>query len=60
MFNEDYLDVYLDGTANGWLAIGFSEDRTMVNVHVHVCPLHVSVHPGYTQVYMWIIYCVIG
>ncbi len=28
--NSSYLDVYLDGVANGWVAIGFSQDQQMV------------------------------
>ena len=30
--NEDskYLDVYMEGTAAGWIAVGFSENQIMV------------------------------
>ena len=29
--DDAYLDVYLSGMADGWVAIGFSEDRRMVS-----------------------------
>ena len=27
---SDYLDVYMEGDVNGWMALGFSNDRSMV------------------------------
>ena len=30
--NNSYLDVQLEGNAQGWVAIGFSEDRRMVGI----------------------------
>ena len=29
--NSNYLDVYMEGTAEGWMAVGFSENRMMVS-----------------------------
>ena len=29
--NPQYLDVYMEGTTDGWLAVGFSDDQIMVN-----------------------------
>ena len=29
--NTTYLDVYMEGTAQGWLAVGFSETADMVS-----------------------------
>ena len=29
--NPQYLDVYMEGTAAGWMAVGFSDDQMMVN-----------------------------
>ena len=29
--NPQYLDVYMEGTADGWMAVGFSDDQIMVN-----------------------------
>ena len=29
--NNSYIDIYLEGNAQGWLAVGFSEDRGMVS-----------------------------
>ena len=28
--NSDYLDVYMQGSTQGWIAVGFSETRSMV------------------------------
>lgn len=28
--NSEYLDVVLEGVANGWVAVGFSINQTMV------------------------------
>ena len=28
--NSQYLDVYMEGTVDGWLAVGFSLDQAMV------------------------------
>ena len=28
--NADFLDIYLEGTADGWVAVGFSKDTFMV------------------------------
>ena len=28
--NDDFLDIYLEGTADGWVAVGFSKDTSMV------------------------------
>ena len=28
--NDDFLDIYLEGTADGWVAVGFSQDMLMV------------------------------
>ena len=28
--NSDYLDIYLEGEADGWIALGFSENTQMV------------------------------
>ena len=28
--NPNFLDIYLEGTANGWVAVGFSKDTHMV------------------------------
>ena len=28
--NRDYLDIYMEGTAAGWVAVGFSDSRLMV------------------------------
>ena len=28
--NSDYLDIYMEGTAAGWVAVGFSDSRAMV------------------------------
>ena len=30
--NNSYLDIHLEGSAQGWVAVGFSEDRKMVNL----------------------------
>ena len=30
--NPQYLDVYMEGTAAGWLAVGFSKDQNMVDI----------------------------
>ena len=29
--NSQYLDVYMEGTVDGWLAVGFSLDQAMVS-----------------------------
>ena len=29
-----YLDIYMEGTADGWLAVGFTKSRDMVRIHV--------------------------
>ena len=29
--NPQYLDVYMEGNATGWMAVGFSDDQMMVN-----------------------------
>ena len=35
--NSDYLDFTLEGSAKGWVSVGFSKTSSMVtNVHVHV------------------------
>ena len=28
--NSDYLDIYMEGTAAGWIAVGFSDSTAMV------------------------------
>ena len=33
--NDSYLDIYLEGTAAGWVAVGFSETDNMVSVYRH-------------------------
>ena len=33
--NSSYLDVYLEGNAAGWIAIGFSLNRQMVHEYCH-------------------------
>ena len=32
--NEDYLDIYLEGKADAWVAVGFTDSPNMVRVHV--------------------------
>ena len=34
--DSDFLDVYLRGTAEGWVAVGFSHDQRMVCEYMHV------------------------
>ena len=34
--NSDYLDVYMEGTAAGWMAVGFSENQIMVRKYCYV------------------------
>ena len=29
--NSQYLDVYMEGTVDGWMAVGFSLDQSMVS-----------------------------
>ena len=33
-FNSSYLDIYMEGTADGWVAVGFSNSRIMVRLRV--------------------------
>ena len=35
-FNSSYLDIYMEGTAAGWVAVGFSDSQAMVS-HSWVC-----------------------
>ena len=28
--NSNYLDIYMEGTTEGWMAVGFSDDKIMV------------------------------
>ena len=28
--NSNYLDIYMEGTTEGWMALGFSDDKIMV------------------------------
>lgn len=43
--NSQYLDIYMEGNANGWMAVGFSDNNQMVRALVtEVCrdvPVHV-------------------
>ena len=32
--NSQYLDVYMEGTVDGWLAVGFSLDQAMVGYDI--------------------------
>ena len=34
--NDDYLDIHLEGNAQGWVAVGFSEDMRMVGIDAFV------------------------
>lgn len=31
--DDDFLDIYMEGSAAGWLAVGFSETSNMVSKH---------------------------
>lgn len=52
-YDTQYLDIVLEGVANGWTAVGFSRNRQMVwgwefmNLHVH------TVNRYALQVYMY-------
>ena len=35
--NSGYLDFYLEGEANGWVAVGFSATPSMVSIYIY-CP----------------------
>ena len=30
--NSDYLDIYMEGSTQGWIAVGFSESANMVSI----------------------------
>ena len=30
--NSDYLDIYMEGSTQGWIAVGFSETASMVSI----------------------------
>ena len=46
--NSQYLDVYMEGTVDGWLAVGFSHDQAMVSaVRMKYC--HKTRNFMYTQ-----------
>ena len=34
--DSDYLDIYLEGEADGWVAVGFTETANMVNWFVDI------------------------
>ena len=34
--NTDFLDVYIEGGAQGWVAVGFSDSRDMVRTKLHL------------------------
>ena len=31
--NSDYLDIYMEGASEGWIAVGFTETPNMVHTH---------------------------
>ena len=37
--NGNYLDIHLEGNAQGWVAVGFSKDMRMVGIHI-ICGLY--------------------
>ena len=34
--NSSYLDIYMEGIAAGWVAVGFSDSRAMVSWEIMV------------------------
>ena len=30
--NSDFIDIHLEGTADGWVAVGFTTSKTMVSI----------------------------
>ncbi len=34
--NESYVDFYMEGSLPGWVAVGFSNDKTMVSQYLSV------------------------
>ena len=32
--NPSFLDIYMEGNAEGWVAVGFSDTRNMVKVNI--------------------------
>ncbi len=33
--DDGFLDIYMEGTAAGWVAVGFSETRSMVGIIIY-------------------------
>ena len=34
--DSDFLDIYMEGSIKGWIAVGFSRNKLMVNIFINV------------------------